>query len=601
MRFVFVALAALVSAGAFAQTALPQAGLDRLVLVPGSSSGPVVGGDGTTLGRLKVRAALVTHYERAPLLLSMTDGAGAQGTREVIGHRIQAHLLLGLGLTEWLDVQLQVPLTIYQSGESLAGLGLARLESFGLGSPVLGARVRLLSREKDAPVDLSVQLGVALPLGSPGALTGGRFAALPSVHVSRSLDFLHFAASLGASLEPAVAVGAQRLGSQLELTAMAGIGQGVRGELLSRSVVSFAGATPQTELLVGVRALTFAPLDLFLHAGPTLGNAPGAPAFRVLAGIGGGNGGKAPAPVPVDPCTLATHTPEQCPLLDDDHDRVLNASDRCPLVAEDIDGVEDTDGCIDEDNDHDGIPDASDRCRDLAGVAAHQGCPVPDVDHDGVLDADDACPSEPGPVERKGCPVRDRDRDGLEDGIDACPDEAGIPELRGCAPKDRDGDEVFDHLDNCPEVKGAKDNQGCPAKQKQLVVITKERLVIKEKVFFATGKSTILPRSFGLLDQVAAVLKSHPEILHVVVEGHTDSTGSAELNRTLSQDRANSVMAYLVKKQVAADRLAARGYGPDRPAADNATAAGRELNRRVEFVIPSTEPEQKDQKEEVKP
>lgn len=572
---------------AFAQSTLPQVGTDRLVLVPGS--GPVVGGDGSTLGSLKFRVALVGHYERSPLLLAVTDSGGTRSTNEVIGHRVQAHLLFALGVLDWLDVQVQAPLTVFQSGASLQQFGLSQPQSFGFGSPVIGARARLLSRAKEAPVDLSVQLGFALPLGTPAALTGGRFAVQPSLHVSRSFDFVHLAGALGGSFEPAVAVGSQRLGSQLELTGLVGLGHGMRVELISRNVFPLTGTRVQSDLLLGLRALSLAPVDLFVHAGPTFGDAPGAPAFRVLAGIGLGNAYVAPKPI--DPCTLVSHTPEQCPALDDDRDGVLNGSDRCPLVPEDVDNFEDADGCVDSDNDDDGINDVDDKCRDLAGVKAFLGCPIPDADKDTVLDPDDQCPNEAGLVERHGCPIRDADHDGFEDPVDACPGEAGIAELRGCPAKDRDGDEVFDHLDNCPDEKGTKDNQGCPAKKKQLVVITRERLVIKDKVFFATGKSTILPKSFGLLDQVAAVIMGHPELLHIVIEGHTDSVGSADMNRKLSQDRANSVMAYLEKQGVAPDRLAARGYGPDRPAADNKTAAGREQNRRVEFVLPAVEKE----------
>jgi OOP family OmpA-OmpF porin len=71
----------------------------------------------------------------------------------------------------------------------------------------------------------------------------------------------------------------------------------------------------------------------------------------------------------------------------------------------------------------------------------------------------------------------------------------------------------------------------------------------------------------------------------VQVEGHTDSTGSAKINKKLSRERAESVRAYLVKKGVEDKRLVALGFGPERPIADNATPEGQEANRRVEFNI----------------
>jgi outer membrane protein OmpA-like peptidoglycan-associated protein len=133
---------------------------------------------------------------------------------------------------------------------------------------------------------------------------------------------------------------------------------------------------------------------------------------------------------------------------------------------------------------------------------------------------------------------------------------------------------------------GPASNHGCPVKDLQLVALTPKSVdEIKDKVYFATGKATILPRSFHLLDQVAQVIVSHPDITTVSVEGHTDNRGRPERNRTLSQARAQSVLTYLIGKGVAAARLKALGFGPDRPIATNDTVEGRATNRRVEFVI----------------
>jgi outer membrane protein OmpA-like peptidoglycan-associated protein len=117
------------------------------------------------------------------------------------------------------------------------------------------------------------------------------------------------------------------------------------------------------------------------------------------------------------------------------------------------------------------------------------------------------------------------------------------------------------------------------------VVLTASSITIGEKVQFATGSSQILPVSFGLLDEVAKVLVDNPQIELLQVEGHTDSTGTAAINRKLSQQRAESVMHYLAAKSVVTGRMKAQGFGPDRPIADNSTDDGKEKNRRVEFVI----------------
>lgn len=123
-----------------------------------------------------------------------------------------------------------------------------------------------------------------------------------------------------------------------------------------------------------------------------------------------------------------------------------------------------------------------------------------------------------------------------------------------------------------------------PAKPAR-VAVTKEKIELKEKVFFDVGKTTIKSESFPLLDDAAEALKDHPEIGKVVVEGHTDSAGAAAFNQKLSQGRALAVAKYLESKGVPASRLEAKGYGESRPIADNATAQGREANRRVEMTI----------------
>jgi OmpA-OmpF porin, OOP family len=117
------------------------------------------------------------------------------------------------------------------------------------------------------------------------------------------------------------------------------------------------------------------------------------------------------------------------------------------------------------------------------------------------------------------------------------------------------------------------------------VILTASNIAILDKVQFETGKAALLPASFSLLDEIVKVMKDNPQLEVVEVDGHTDSTGSPDFNRKLSQERAESVMKYLTSKGVKAARLSAKGFGPDKPIADNETDAGREANRRVEFNI----------------
>ena len=153
---------------------------------------------------------------------------------------------------------------------------------------------------------------------------------------------------------------------------------------------------------------------------------------------------------------------------------------------------------------------------------------------------------------------------------------------------DRDGDGIPDEDDVCPDQPGPPENHGCPTWIKQLVIVSATRIDILEQVLFPTGKARIDPRSFRLLDQVAAVLLSHPDLLLVQVEGHTDNTGNPLRNFALSQARAQSVVAYLMARGVPAERLRAAGFGDSQPIDTNTTAKGRSANRRVAFKVLQT-------------
>jgi outer membrane protein OmpA-like peptidoglycan-associated protein len=124
-----------------------------------------------------------------------------------------------------------------------------------------------------------------------------------------------------------------------------------------------------------------------------------------------------------------------------------------------------------------------------------------------------------------------------------------------------------------------------PAAPPSRVVLTASSITIGDKVQFATGSSQILPVSFSLLDEVAKMLADNPQIELLQIEGHTDSTGTAAVNRKLSQQRAEAVLTYLTSKGVTGGRMKAKGFGPDKPVADNTSDDGKEKNRRVEFNI----------------
>jgi outer membrane protein OmpA-like peptidoglycan-associated protein len=213
---------------------------------------------------------------------------------------------------------------------------------------------------------------------------------------------------------------------------------------------------------------------------------------------------------------------------------------------------------------------------------------VSDRDGDGIPDHLDRCPDEPedfdGYEDEDGCPDPDNDADTVADKDDLCPNEPGPPENGGCPDTDRDGDGVVDRLDKCPDEPGPADNDGCPKKVYKLVVVTKGKIEIKQKIFFLFNKTKIVAKSHPVLNDVALALKDNPKIT-VRIEGHTDSIGSAAYNKRLSDGRAKAIRTYLVGQGIAADRMDAVGFGFEQPIASNKTEEGREQNRRVEFVI----------------
>jgi len=211
-----------------------------------------------------------------------------------------------------------------------------------------------------------------------------------------------------------------------------------------------------------------------------------------------------------------------------------------------------------------------------------------DTDGDGIIDKLDKCPTEPedkdGFEDDDGCPDPDNDKDALLDADDKCPNDPGPKENGGCPDKDKDGDTVVDRLDKCPDVPGPPDNDGCP--KPKFIVVTKDKIELKQKVHFETAKATIKPDSFAMLSEIADVLKSRPEV-KIRIEGHTDKRGGMSYNMKLSQARADSVKEFLVGQGVASDRMETRGFGYTQPLGDNRTSAGREANRRTEFIITS--------------
>lgn len=265
-----------------------------------------------------------------------------------------------------------------------------------------------------------------------------------------------------------------------------------------------------------------------------------------------------------------------------DLDGIKDDEDKCPKIK----GPKENFGCPIIDKDKDGLIDSLDKCPDVPGPIANMGCPYEDKDKDGILDKDDECPDLPGDSLHRGCPNYDNDNDGIPDSLDRCPNESGPIGNKGCPYKDTDGDGVIDTLDKCPDQLGLPQYDGCPEPKK--VELKKEEQAVIDKVFsglkFNPSSAVIQPASYGVLNDLVTFLLKNPNY-KIIVEGHTDNSGDEQKNLKLSQDRAEAVKKYMSSKSIEADRITALGYGSSKPVEDNATAAGRAKNRRVEFNV----------------
>lgn len=269
----------------------------------------------------------------------------------------------------------------------------------------------------------------------------------------------------------------------------------------------------------------------------------------------------------LDPCPEEVGNFDGCP--DSDGDGVADHEDECP----DQRGIIAMNGCPDSDGD--GVSDIKDECPNEVGIIANKGCPQQDTDGDGVADEADLCPDLVGKAATNGCP--DADGDGVADKDDRCPEKPGP--FSGCP--DTDGDGVIDADDGCPDQSGPADNGGCPeleAEEKEVLEFA------KRAVQFETGQATLLPESYDVLDQIVQIMNRYPGYL-LRISGHTDDVGQAGINQDLSERRAAACYNRIVASGVSAERISYVGYGELEPIADNSTAEGRSLNRRVEFEL----------------
>lgn len=510
----------------------------------------------------RITGGFYFNYAHVP----MDESVGSEkATKAVIANPVFLDLYASLSLFGWAEIALDLPVLLYEQTDfSSSDFPLSKANgAAGVGDLRIVAKGKILDLRK-YPVGLALIADLSAPTAQDDRLIGDDGV---SFAIRAALEFnpwskARMSVNLGYRYRPHVNVYTYDMGQSIIISGAASIPffhedldllLDLTGEITvegSNKNLSVKERPFEADLAFRYRFLRgdewYRGLALTAGIGTGL-DSVGAPDVRLILGlnfhwVNGGMlgidykyGGYITA---VDPCpdpelTPLSQIPERCrnQIIDSDGDTIPDKDDRCPFSGR-------------------------------AGFIDEYGC-SPDSDGDTVPDYADLCPEEGGRVDRNGCPIK---------------------------PADSDGDTIVDDIDQCPyepeTFNGYEDEDGCPDSDPNAKVeLADGKINIKEQVFFETSKAVIKSESFDLLNQVAQLLIDNPHIGNVTVEGHTDSRGKYKLNMKLSQDRADSVMKYLVGRGVAAERLNAVGYGPDRPIDTNDTKEGRAKNRRVEFVV----------------
>lgn len=201
-------------------------------------------------------------------------------------------------------------------------------------------------------------------------------------------------------------------------------------------------------------------------------------------------------------------------------------------------------------------------------------------------------PIATGPVMAERVTAQDRDGDGVKDSHDRCPgekeDRDSFDDGDGCPDPDNDRDGVADASDACPNEPGASagdpGKNGCPQFVRRIEV-SSSNIQILRQVRFERDADVIRPVAQPLIEEVASMLKQHPEIIRLTIEGHASNDERDVWG--VAARRAGAVRAALLKLGVKAE-LVVKTFGDTRTIADNATDEGRQANRRAEFRLDST-------------
>ncbi len=577
MKMILIGLVASLMGVANAQTSEPNDTFDFELFRPSADHyGYFAVPSAATLGHLQLGGGFWVNYQNDAIILVSEDiryspkNATVEGDNGegIIDDRLTSNVQLGLGISRYFSLSLDMPLILWQDGYLPNEKALNPLEQpdrlivSGVGDLRVTPKIVALDRDR-LPIGMAIAVPVGFPTGNGGSFLGEEgYTLTPSTIFEfsdgpiRSRKYT-FRSSVLAGFQ--VRPGAEIRGVDVNNGMVYGIAMGLHASVMEiigefhGSVWGDRAAQQPAEALGGIKLLVGDYVAINMGGGMGVLPGLGAPDWRMFGGVS-----VAPS---FDPN-----------MRDTDKDGIMDGMDQCVREPEDLDDFQDEDGCPEEDNDADGVIDRLDRCpldaEDIDGFQDKNGCPDLDNDKDRIVDESDRCPDEPETV------------NGYQDD-DGCPDTEPVI--------DTDGDGYNDDVDRCPydaeDFDGEEDEDGCPDEEAKRVIIEKNFIKITEKIFFEFGKAAIQQRSDSLVAEIAETIIANPQIKKLRIEGHTDSVGSDVGNLKLSQSRADAVKDALVSKGVAASSLDAVGFGEMRPIDNNDSDDGRAANRRVEFII----------------
>lgn len=343
-----------------------------------------------TLGHLVPGVGLVLDYAHAPLVARTTEGERG----EIVSNRFLAHVVGALGVLDFLELHVRVPVAFTASdAPTVGGLAFAAPDVVALGDGALGGSVSFFSEGRRG---FSIGLGVEalIPWGtSTSYASDTELSARGQLLATYALPAVTISAMVGGLYRPERQISVAHAGSELEyaLGVLVPVVPDVDVLLEVLGAVSLPEGQSHPspfEALLGGRVRAGSGVAIEAAIGMGFSQAPGVPDVRALAGV--------------------RWTQPPPPIADTDGDGLLDPDDACPEIAEDRDGWQDGDGCVDPDDDGDGWMDEDDACpreqEDRDGFSDADGCPDPDDDGDGVRDEDDQCPRAPGQEFQHGCP-----------------------------------------------------------------------------------------------------------------------------------------------------------------------------------------------------